>query len=71
MTKYLVIGNGVAGTTAAEQIRKHDGEGEITLVTAEDVPFYFRVRLPDYLGGEIAEDALIERVERARDQINQ
>lgn len=61
MTKYLVIGNGVAGTTAAEQIRKHDGEGEITLVTAEGVPFYYRVRLPDYLGGEIAEDALIAK----------
>ena len=58
MTNYLVIGNGVAGTTAAEQIRKHDEAGEITIVSAEDVPFYYRVRLPDYLGGEIAEAAL-------------
>jgi nitrite reductase (NADH) large subunit len=61
VTKYLVIGNGVAGTTAAEQIRSHDVEGEITIVTAEDDPFYYRVRLPDYLGGKIAEAELIAR----------
>ena len=29
MTTYLIIGNGVAGNAAAENIRKHDPEGKI------------------------------------------
>ncbi len=39
MTHYLIIGNGVAGTTAAENIRKLDKAGKITVVTEEAVPF--------------------------------
>ena len=40
--KYLIIGNGVAGTTAAENIRANDPHGEITVITDEDLPFYYR-----------------------------
>ena len=40
MKKYVIVGNGVAGTTAAENIRKLDGEGSITVITNEDLPFY-------------------------------
>ena len=29
MKRYLILGNGTAGTTAAEYIRKHDDAGEI------------------------------------------
>jgi len=29
MKRYLIIGNGTAGATAAEYIRKHDDTGEI------------------------------------------
>lgn len=61
MKKYLIIGNGVAGTTAAEKIRQNDPAGEITIVTDEDIPFYYRIRLPDYLCGEIAEPELIAK----------
>lgn len=61
MKKYLILGNGVAGTTAAENIRQNDGTGEITIVTDEDLPFYYRVRLPDYLGGVVAEPQLIAK----------
>ena len=59
--KYLIIGNGVAGTTAAENIRRLDPNGEITIVTDEDIPFYYRVRLPDYLGGGVAESELVAK----------
>ena len=59
MKKYLVVGNGVAGTTAAENIRKNDPSGEITIVTEEDLPFYYRIRLPDFLCGEVEESGLI------------
>ena len=61
MKKYLIVGNGVAGTTAAENIRKNDPSGEITVVTEEDFPFYYRIRLPDFLCGEIEESVLFAK----------
>ncbi|MFH1630558.1 MAG: FAD-dependent oxidoreductase, partial [Pseudomonadota bacterium] len=63
MSNYLVIGNGVAGTTAAENIRKIDKEGNITIVTGEDLPFYYRIRLNEYISGEIEEDDLVAKKE--------
>ncbi len=68
MKKYLIIGNGAAGTTAAENIRLHDTTGEITIVTDEDLPFYYRVRLPDYLGDVVAESQLIAKKEAWYDE---
>jgi len=61
MKKYLIIGNGVAGTTAAENIRKNDEKGEITIVSREDLPFYYRVRLPDLLGERVSESELLAK----------
>jgi nitrite reductase (NADH) large subunit len=58
---YLIIGNGVAGTTAAENIRANDPDGKITIVTDEDLPFYYRIRLNDFLAGEIDEQGLIAK----------
>ena len=57
--KYLIIGNGVAGTTAAKNIRKIDPDGEITIITDEKTPFYSRIRLIDYLAGEATEKDII------------
>jgi nitrite reductase (NADH) large subunit len=59
--KYLIIGNGVAGTTAAENIRANDPDGKITIVSDEDIPFYYRIRLNDCLSGEIGEQELIAK----------
>jgi nitrite reductase (NADH) large subunit len=58
MANHLIIGNGVAGTTAAENIRKLDKTGKITIVTEESTPFYYRMRLPDFVSGDLAEDKL-------------
>ena len=63
MSNYLIVGNGVAGTTAAENIRKIDKEGNITIVTGEDLPFYYRIRLNEYISGEIEEDDLVAKKE--------
>jgi nitrite reductase (NADH) large subunit len=63
MSQYLIIGNGVAGTTAAEHIRKQDKEGGITIVTDEDLPFYYRVRLNDFISGDISETQLVAKKE--------
>ncbi len=61
MKKYLIVGNGVAGTTAAENIRKNDPGAWITIVTEEKLPFYYRIRLPDFLCGEVNESGLIAK----------
>lgn len=61
MTEYLIIGNGVAGNTAAENIRKNDSSGKITIVTDEDLSFYYRIRLNEYIGGDIGQDALMAK----------
>jgi nitrite reductase (NADH) large subunit len=63
MANYLIIGNGVAGTTAAENIRKQDKEVNITIVTDEDLPFYWRIQLNEYISGDIAEEQLSAKKE--------
>ncbi len=64
MKKYLIIGNGVAGTTAAERIRKNDPDGLITIVTREEVPFYSRIKLPDFVAGLADKTDLIIKNEK-------
>jgi len=53
MRRYLIIGNGVAGARAAIKIRETDSRGEIHLFTEEAYPFYYRVRFPEYVAGEV------------------
>ncbi|MBI4684705.1 MAG: NAD(P)/FAD-dependent oxidoreductase [Nitrospirae bacterium] len=57
--KYVIIGNGVAGTTAAANIRKTDKEGEITILSDESYPFYSRIRLMELISGEADENGLV------------
>jgi nitrite reductase (NADH) large subunit len=59
MARYLIVGNGVAGTTAAEHIRKQDGQGSITMVTDEALLFYNRMKLSEYVAGDIQEEKLL------------
>ncbi|HDH05760.1 MAG TPA: NAD(P)/FAD-dependent oxidoreductase [Nitrospirae bacterium] len=56
--KYIIIGNGVAGTAAALNIRKTGVSGDITILTDESYPFYSRIRLIEYLADEIDEKKL-------------
>ena len=58
MTTYLIIGNGVAGNAAAENIRKYDPEGKIVILSQESRPFYYVPALPEYLAGEKAADQI-------------
>src|SRR4030043_835481 len=53
MRRYLIIGNGVAGARATVKIREADLKGEIHIFTEEAHPFYYRVRFPEYVAGEI------------------
>lgn len=53
MTRYVIIGMGVAGAEAADTIRKLDPEGEITILNGEGRYFYFRPALSWFLKGKI------------------
>lgn len=57
--RYLIIGNGVAGTEAAIAIRKKDPDGEIRILTESSLPYYYRPRVIEYLADEAGVDKLI------------
>lgn len=50
---YVIIGQGVAGTTAANALRRLDHGAPITVVTAEQDSFYSRIDLPDIIEGKV------------------
>jgi len=51
--RYLIMGDGVAGARAAVRIRETDPKGEIQIFTEEAYPFYYRVRFPELIAGEV------------------
>jgi NAD(P)H-nitrite reductase large subunit len=59
--QYVIIGNGVAGTTAADTLRKNDPNCSIHLLTNEPYPLYNRVSLPRFLQGVITEQKVMIR----------
>ncbi len=63
-TRYVIVGNGAAGATAAETIRTHDPAGDIQIIGAESVPFYSRPGLAYLLTGQIPEDQLFSRPDK-------
>ena len=61
MRRYVIIGNGFAGTTAAEQLRKHDPSCTIALFTDEAYPLYNRIALPPMLRKQVTEQKVMIR----------
>ena len=59
--RYVIVGNGFAGTTAAEQLRKHDPSCEITLFGDEPYTLYNRISLPPMLRKQIPEAKVMIR----------
>lgn len=59
--KYVIIGNGIAGTSCAQELRKMDPACEIWLITNEPHPLYNRVSLPRYLQGLLPEQKVFIR----------
>lgn len=54
--KYVILGAGPAGVTAAETLAKTDPDGHVTLVGGEPGPPYSRMAIPYVLTGKIGED---------------
>jgi NAD(P)H-nitrite reductase large subunit len=59
--RYVVIGNGIAGQTAAEELRKGDADASIVMIAAERYPLYNRVALPRYLRGQVRREKVLMR----------
>src|SRR5579885_1726091 len=58
---YLIIGNGIAGATAAEILRAEAPASSIAVIADDPYPVYYRPALKDYLGGRVHEDKLWAR----------
>ena len=58
---YLIIGGGIAGTTAAETIRQKDRNGRIAILSAEPSFLYSRVLLPEFIRGEVGLEKVMLR----------
>ncbi|MFA5862915.1 MAG: FAD/NAD(P)-binding oxidoreductase, partial [Candidatus Thermoplasmatota archaeon] len=50
--RYVIIGDGIAGATAAETLRANDKESSIIQITNEGEPLYNRVQIKDFAKGQ-------------------
>src|SRR5207237_2666617 len=66
--RYVVLGNGIAGQTCAEDLRKADPDASIVIIAAERHPLYNRVALPRYLRGQVRREKVFMRT--AEDSTN-
>lgn len=56
--RYVIVGDGAAGLTAAEEIRRRDADAAIGVFCDDPNPGYFRAALTNFLLGELREDQL-------------
>jgi nitrite reductase (NADH) large subunit len=61
LLRYVIVGNGVAGVTAAQSIVRADPAAEVHIFSAEPYPYYQRPRLWEFLAGEIEQQTLYFR----------
>ncbi|MBC8015983.1 MAG: FAD-dependent oxidoreductase [Sporomusaceae bacterium] len=55
----IILGGGIAGLAAAEEIRKRSEDMNITIISAENPLPYYRINLTRYLAQEINKDKLM------------
>ena len=56
MNDYVIIGDGIAGATAAETLHEENEDAEITVITDEPEPLYNRINIKEFAKGKMAED---------------
>jgi nitrite reductase (NADH) large subunit len=61
LLRYVIVGNGVAGVTAAQSIVRADPGAEVHIFGAEPYSYYQRPRLLEFLAGEIEQQTLYFR----------
>ena len=52
---HVIIGDGIAGSSAAETIREHDPDADITVVTEEGEALYNRILIKEFAKGKLPE----------------
>ena len=57
--KVVVVGNNVAGTFSAQNVRFLNEDVDIEIYTQEKYPYYTRVNLPELIPGKVQADDLI------------
>ena len=67
---YVIIGNGTAGISAAEKIRKSDEKANITIVSDEKHLTYYRIKLSEALGREFSDKELFVKDQEWHDNNN-
>jgi NAD(P)H-nitrite reductase large subunit len=55
---FVIIGDGVAGSTAAETIREEDADAAVTVITDEGEPLYNRILTKEFAKGKLPEAPL-------------
>lgn len=55
---YVVVGNGIAGITAAETLRAEDALADIAVIADNPLPVYNRPILKDFLAGRVSDEKL-------------
>ena len=57
--RYVIIGDGAAGTTAAQYLRTADREATIAILSDDPHAAYFRAALTNYLLGELRYEQIL------------
>lgn len=61
---YIIVGQGIAGATAAAELRKQDRQSPVTVITNEHDYLYNRIDLPDIIAGKYkSSETLLKRAE--------
>lgn len=67
--KYIIIGNGIAGHSAALQIRKEDKEGGVLIISKEPHNTYYRLKLTQMINQPLQEkDVYLMTEQVAKDE---
>jgi 3-phenylpropionate/trans-cinnamate dioxygenase ferredoxin reductase component len=66
MTRYIIIGTGIAGFSAAQTLRNLEPAADISLVSDDPHGFYSRPGLAYYLTGEIPERQLFPFIKKSK-----
>ncbi len=61
VSSYVVIGDGIAGHTAAATLREGDPDAEITILTDEGEALYNRILIKEYAKGKLPEGPISMR----------
>jgi nitrite reductase (NADH) large subunit len=67
--EYLIVGNGMAGITAAQEIRHADPAARILLVGDEGEPYYYRASLSEWISGDTTDEMLPGRTPEFYEQM--